>query len=74
MSYTPFTREALENTGSKVNVKSIILEEEGHLEEMISQLKQFSTDWELHAQKAVNFEANLFSAWVSDLARELGLD
>lgn len=29
----------------KVMVKSIIVEEEGHLEEMISQLKKFHTEW-----------------------------
>jgi len=34
----PIYQEALENVSSKVNVKSIILEEEGHLEEMINQL------------------------------------
>ena len=37
----PVYQEALENAGSKVNVKSIILEEEGHLEEMIAQLHKF---------------------------------
>src|SRR5581483_3696662 len=48
----PVYQEALEQAGSKVNVKSIILEEEGHLEEMISQLKAFSNSWEHHAEKA----------------------
>ena len=67
----PVYQEALENAGSKVNVRSIILEEEGHLEEMISQLKRFSPDWELHAQKAVKFESRLFSAWVEALAIDL---
>ncbi|MDB5133875.1 MAG: hypothetical protein JWP37_478, partial [Mucilaginibacter sp.] len=38
----PVYQEALDNVSSKVNVKSIILEEEGHLEEMINQLKSFS--------------------------------
>ena len=41
----PVYQEALENADSKVNVKSIILEEEGHLEEMLAQLKRFSPDW-----------------------------
>jgi hypothetical protein len=31
-------------------VKSIILEEEGHLEEMINQLDEFSEDWKIHAE------------------------
>ncbi|MFI5139862.1 MAG: hypothetical protein ACHQIM_18715 [Sphingobacteriales bacterium] len=69
----PIYQEALENAGSKVNVKSIILEEEGHLEEMINQLKKFSPDWELHAGKAVDFESRLFSEWVMELSQSLGL-
>ncbi len=67
----PVYQQALENTGSKVNVKSIILEEEGHLEEMMAQLKKFSPDWELHAQKAVAFESKLFADWVGALSKDL---
>ncbi|MDB5139472.1 MAG: hypothetical protein JWR12_1388 [Mucilaginibacter sp.] len=69
----PVYQEALEAVSSKVNVKSIILEEEGHLEEMISQLKKFSPQWEFHAQKAVEFESRLFSEWVDALAGDLML-
>lgn len=67
----PVYQEALENADSKVNVKSIILEEEGHLEEMLAQLKRFSPDWEIHAEKAVEFESRLFGDWVGQLGREL---
>jgi hypothetical protein len=67
----PVYQEALEKAGSKVNVKSIILEEEGHLEEMLKQLKSFSPDWEVHADKAVKFESSLFSKWVGALAQNL---
>ncbi|MDF2431650.1 MAG: hypothetical protein JWP44_1281 [Mucilaginibacter sp.] len=67
----PVYQEALEAVSSKVNVKSIILEEEGHLEEMISQLKKFSLQWEFYAQKAVEFESRLFSEWVDALAGDL---
>jgi hypothetical protein len=67
----PVYQDALESAGSKVNVKSIILEEEGHLEEMISQLKKFSPDWQLHAQKAAGFESRLFSDWVEALVESL---
>lgn len=64
----PIYQDALDNAGSKVNVKSIILEEEGHLEEMINQLKHFSPDWQLHAQNAVDMETRLFGQWVGQLA------
>jgi hypothetical protein len=67
----PIYQDALDNAGSKVNVKSIILEEEGHLEEMINQLKQFSPVWEHHAAKAVELESRLFIDWQHALAEEL---
>jgi hypothetical protein len=63
----PIYQDALDNAGSKVNVKSIILEEEGHLEEMINQLQHFSPDWQLYAQKAVDMETRLFNNWVNEL-------
>ncbi|MBC7915949.1 MAG: hypothetical protein H7Y07_17705 [Pyrinomonadaceae bacterium] len=67
----PVYQEALDNAKSKVNVKSIILEEEGHLEEMLKQLKEFSPEWEVHAKKALDIEVTLFNNWVQALANEL---
>ncbi|MFD2866755.1 hypothetical protein [Mucilaginibacter antarcticus] len=67
----PIYQDALEAAKSKVNVKSIILEEEGHLEEMINQLKEFSPDWQRHADKAVNIETRLFNNWVEALGAEI---
>lgn len=66
----PIYQEALDNAGSKVNVKSIILEEEGHLEEMIAQLHKFAPDWQRHADKAVEIETRLFNNWVLALSSE----
>jgi hypothetical protein len=65
----PIYQEALDNAKSKVNVKSIIVEEEGHLEEMITQLKSFSSEWENHAKKALAIENTLFKLWVNELAK-----
>ncbi|MGZ3834214.1 MAG: hypothetical protein ACXVB0_11870 [Mucilaginibacter sp.] len=67
----PVYQEELDKVSSKVNVKSIILEEEGHLEEMINQLKSFSPNWEFYAQKAVEFESYLFAQWVDQLSKEV---
>lgn len=67
----PQYQSALDRVGSKVNVKSIILEEEGHLEEMINQLKQFSPQWQLHADKAVAIESRLFNDWIVALGKEV---
>ncbi|WP_291399460.1 hypothetical protein [Daejeonella sp.] len=67
----PIYQNALDEASSKVNVKSIILEEEGHLEEMLVQLKSFSADWEKHAEKAVEFETKLFNDWLKALQKEI---
>lgn len=67
----PVYQEALTEAGSRVNVKSIILEEEGHLEEMLNQLQNFSADWQVHADKAVAIETHLFEAWVDQVGAEL---
>src|SRR6201996_3717334 len=67
----PVYQEELDKAASKVNVKSIILEEEGHLEEMINQLKSFSPDWEFHADKAVEMETRLFAQWIRQLSAEI---
>ena len=65
----PVYQEVLETAGSKVNVKSIILEEAGHLEEMINQLQQFSPDWEQHAREITNIETACFEKWVTALEK-----
>ncbi|MBU0696025.1 MAG: hypothetical protein KKE39_05805 [Bacteroidetes bacterium] len=70
----PIYQDILTKTASKVMVKSIILEEEGHLEEMINQLKAFSPVWEKHAQIAVDIEHQLFEYWMTQLELELNLE
>ena len=65
----PVYQQVLETSGSKVNVKSIILEEAGHLEEMINQLQQFSPEWEQHAREITDIEAACFDKWVNALEK-----
>lgn len=67
----PAYQEVLSNTGSKVNVKSIIAEEETHLAEMLHQMETFFTDWEMHARKVVEIEEELFAYWIQGLKKEL---
>ena len=69
----PIYQDALSALESKVTVKSIILEEEGHLEEMIHQLKAFSTDWEKHATIAVDLENNLYEGWMIGMEEDLAV-
>ncbi len=67
----PIYQNILDEIKSKVNVKSIILEEEGHLEEMMNQLVSFSDDWEKHAAEVLKIEKALFGHWVEALNAEL---
>ncbi|KQC00659.1 hypothetical protein [Pedobacter sp. Hv1] len=67
----PIYQDVLTAKESKVTVKSIILEEEGHLEEMLHQLKEFSPDWEKHAQEIIKIEQQMFTDWMLGLAKEV---
>lgn len=61
----------LTKSGSKVNVKSIILEEAGHLEEMTRLLKDFDPNWEPIANDICRLEASLHALWIEGLAQSL---
>ncbi|WP_299181702.1 hypothetical protein [uncultured Chryseobacterium sp.] len=67
----PIYQEILTKESSKIMVKSIILEEEGHLEEMISQLNEFSPDWKLHAENILKIEHQLHDQWISAIIQEV---
>ncbi len=58
-------QEALTRHSSKVNVKSIIAEEEGHLEEMQKMLVDFHPNWQQFAADACAIEDRLFTTWIS---------
>lgn len=67
----PIYQQVLDEFASKVNVKSIILEEEGHLEEMKHQLEQFSVNWKIYADAACEMETELYQYWIESLANEI---
>ncbi len=67
----PIYQDALTATGSRVQVKSIIVEEEGHLAEMLRQMEMFFSDWHPHAEKAVAIETELYNQWVASLSTYL---
>lgn len=60
----PIYQDALTESNSSVNVKSIIAEETGHLEEMTNQLKSFSEHWEDYANLICLKENALFETWM----------
>lgn len=67
----PVYQQALTEASSKIMVKSIILEEEGHLEEMINQLNEFSPDWKHHAEHILTIEKELHQEWINAITQEV---
>lgn len=67
----PVYQQVLTEASSKIMVKSIILEEEGHLEEMIHQLNEFSPDWKHHADHILTIEKELHKEWMNAITEEV---
>lgn len=67
----PVYQQVLTEASSKIMVKSIILEEEGHLEEMIHQLNEFSPDWKHHADHILTIEKGLHEEWINAITQEV---
>ncbi|WP_294286181.1 hypothetical protein [uncultured Chryseobacterium sp.] len=67
----PVYQEILTKHASRIMVKSIILEEEGHLEEMIHQLNGFSEDWKMHAEVILDMERALHHQWIMAISEEI---
>lgn len=70
----PIYQDILTKNKQKVMVKSIILEEEGHLEEMISQLQKFHQDWKKYVLKILEIENGLFNSWIKAIENELNYE
>jgi len=67
----PLYQLELSKIQHKVTVKSIILEEAGHLEEMILQLEHFSADWQSHAAVIIEIEHRLFTKWIAAMQQAI---
>lgn len=67
----PVYQDILTDKSSRIMVKSIILEEEGHLEEMINQLNEFSAGWQQHAETILTIEKELHNQWINAIAEEV---
>jgi len=65
-------QEALTRHASRVNVKSIIAEEEGHLEEMQRMLEVFHPQWNELAADMCAVEHKLFTKWVTAIGKVIG--
>lgn len=67
----PIYQKVLDDAKSKVSVRSIIIEEQGHLEEMTAQLRNFSSEWQFHATNIISIEKVLYINWINDLAKAI---
>lgn len=62
--------EALKRSGSKVAVKSILLEEKEHLNEMIEGLHKLPSGFD-HAEQICAFEGDLCKKWILSISRTI---
>jgi hypothetical protein len=67
----PAYQDVLTEQQSKVTVKSIILEEEGHLREMMSMLETLHPDWQTHASYLQAAEEVLFGNWFKQITENV---
>ncbi|MEQ9402489.1 MAG: hypothetical protein RIM99_02785 [Cyclobacteriaceae bacterium] len=67
----PVYEEVLKKHGGKISVRMIIVEEEGHLEEMINQMNEFFGNWKAHGTYVLQLEKVLFEEWKKSLAGEV---
>lgn len=67
----PAYQDVLTEQQSKVTVKSIILEEEGHLREMMSMLEMLHPDWQTHAARLQAIEEALFDNWFKQVTENV---
>lgn len=67
----PIYEEVLKQDGGKISVRMIIVEEEGHLEEMINQMNDFFGDWKEYGDFALELERQLFNSWLESLSKQV---
>ncbi|WP_425389851.1 hypothetical protein [Ekhidna sp.] len=65
----PIYEEVLRENESKISVRMIVVEEQGHLEEMIQQMDDFFGDWKNHADYVLSLEQRLFEKWVAAIQK-----
>lgn len=66
----PIYDKILREAGSKVTVRSILLEENEHLEEMKAGLQRMPSGF-LHAEKVCAFEKELYKSWLEVVTNEV---
>ena len=67
----PIYEDVLKSGESKISVRMIVVEEKGHLEEMIQQMDEFFDDWTAHGEFALAIENKLFNKWVNAIQNSI---
>ncbi|MEP1034325.1 hypothetical protein [Ekhidna sp.] len=67
----PVYEEVLRAIESKISVRMIVVEEQGHLEEMIQQMDNFFGDWKLHGEFVLSLEQKLFQKWMTAIQKSI---
>ena len=62
-------QNALTQAGSRVHVRSIIKEEEGHLENMMAQLDEFNPQWREMSADLHEMEQALYDNWLNQVQK-----
>ncbi len=67
----PIYERVLKEKSSPITMRMIIVEEKGHLEEMIEQMERFFPDWQTHGAFSLELEKQLFRDWEVSLTSEV---
>lgn len=69
----PVYQNLLDKMDSDINVKSIIQEEIGHLDEMEKDMVMFLSDPETDKKYAIQIETELYYNWIFHISKEIGI-
>lgn len=69
----PVYEEELRNSDSRVTVRPIIFDEQGHLEEIQKKMQSFFENWQSVAAHSEELENKLFLSWQKGLQKELSV-
>ncbi len=66
----PLYDQALRACGSRVTVKSILMEEKEHLSEMRAEFEKLSSGWS-YAEVVCSYEATLYKTWINTIQNSI---
>ena len=58
----------LESSNQNLNLRNLILEEEGHLAEMSAEMKKYDSAWETRLEEIIEREKKIFKRFLNQLS------